>query len=370
MKKDTATRVGLFIVAAVWLILAILCFLKMGNPTEFSTAERRKLASLPEVSAQSILNGKFMAEFETASLDQFPFRDNFRTLKAIGAFYTLGKKDNNGIYLADGYAAKIEYPLNENSVNAAAEKFHSLYDTYLKDSGCSVYLSVVPDKGYFLAEANGYPALDYAKLAETLRGGFPEATYIDLFGTLSLDDYFKTDTHWRQEKITDAARTLSKAMGAAPLGDFTAVTTETPFYGVYYGQSALPLPAESICYITNSTLENCTVTNVENGKTYTGTNDFEKLNSRDPYEMYLSGAAAVIYLENPNAEADRELVLFRDSFGSSMAPLLAEGYRKITLVDTRYIAPELLGNFVSFENADVLFLYSALILNQSSALRG
>ena len=64
------------------------------------------------------------------------------------------------------------------------------------------------------------------------------------------------------------------------------------------------------------------------------------------------------------------MVLFRDSFGSSLAPLLLQGYRKVTLVDIRYMDPKLLSNYVNFQNADVLFLYSTLVLNSSGALRG
>ena len=147
------------------------------------------------------------------------------------------------------------------------------------------------------------------------------------------------------------------------------VTADTPFYGVYYGQAALPLPADSLTYVVNDTLTNCITTNVETGKSYSGVLDFEKLESSDPYEVFLSGASAVVYVENPKAETEKELVIFRDSFGNSMAPLLLEGYSRITLVDTRYILPELVGEFVDFEQADVLFLYSTLILNQSEALK-
>ena len=41
----------------------------------------------------------------------------------------------------------------------------------------------------------------------------------------------------------------------------------------------------------------------------------------------------------------------------------------MTLVDTRYIAPALLGDYVDFTNCDVLFLYSTLVLNESSVLK-
>ena len=74
--------------------------------------------------------------------------------------------------------------------------------------------------------------------------------------------------------------------------------------------------------------------------------------------MYLSGPAPVLKITNPSYEGERRLVLFGDSFSSSLAPLLAEAYSEIDLVDIRYIDPDLLGDLIEFENADVLFLYS------------
>ena len=95
----------------------------------------------------------------------------------------------------------------------------------------------------------------------------------------------------------------------------------------------------------------------------------QKLESRDLYDIYLSGAAALLRIENPAAEGGRELVVFRDSFGSSLIPLLVKDYAVVTVVDTRYIAPNLLGQYVEFSAQDVLFLYSTLILNSSGALQ-
>ena len=112
----------------------------------------------------------------------------------------------------------------------------------------------------------------------------------------------------------------------------------------------------------------CTVYNHENGKT-TSVYDLEKLTSRDLYDVYLSGAAALLTIENPNAATDRELIVFRDSFGSSILPLLLGDYKTVTVIDTRYIAPSLLGQFVDFHGQDVLFLYSTMLLNSSSSLK-
>ena len=79
--------------------------------------------------------------------------------------------------------------------------------------------------------------------------------------------------------------------------------------------------------------------------------------------MFLSGSLSLLTVTNPNARTDKKLVLFRDSFGSSIAPLLAGGN------DFRYIHPEQLGRFVDFGNSDVLFLYSTLVLNHSGTLK-
>ena len=40
-----------------------------------SQSERRKLAQKPELTAASVLNGTFMTDFESYTLDQFPLRD-------------------------------------------------------------------------------------------------------------------------------------------------------------------------------------------------------------------------------------------------------------------------------------------------------
>lgn len=209
-----------------------------------STSERRPLAQMPELSASSYLSGKFMSGYEDYATDQFPLREQFRTLKALMGLYVFGQKDNNGVYLADGSAAKLEYPLNEGSVAHAADRFRYLYETLMAGTNAKVYLSVIPDKNYFLAEANGYPALDYQALTDALRKQTEFAAYIDLFGTLTADDYYRTDSHWRQENLLTAADTLAAAMGVAlPDSCYTEWTLDRPYYGVYYGYAALPMGA-------------------------------------------------------------------------------------------------------------------------------
>ena len=335
---------------------------------EESLSERRPLAQFPAVDGKAVLSGSFMTDFEKYTLDQFPLRDQFRTIKAVTSLYILGQKDNHEIYLEDGYAAKLEYPLNTDSLEYAASRFQFLYDRYLAGKTGKIYLSIVPDKNYFMAEKNGYLSMDYQALAKAVKEQMEYAEYIDLLPLLEISDYYATDTHWRQEKIINAAQHLASEMGVALQAKYTAVPVETPFYGVYYGQSALPLPPDRLYYLDNAILEGCKVYDYETNAAIP-VYDFEKAKGKDPYEMFLSGPKALITIENPKASSGKELLLFRDSFGSSIAPLLAEGYTKITLVDIRYISPDFLGKFISFSGQDVLFLYSTSLLNNSITMK-
>ncbi|MBR6700566.1 MAG: hypothetical protein IKL72_02425 [Firmicutes bacterium] len=368
MDKKRKSIIITVIMAVLLLVLSGWCILKPAD--EFSDSERRVLAQKPEMTAESIFSTSFMTGFEEYAMDQFPARESFRKLKAFNEFNVFNKKDNNGIYKAEGHLSKIEYPLQYDMLEYAAGKFKYLYDTYMMGKENTVYLSVIPDKNMYLAEPNGFISLDYNELIEYFTEEMDYAKYIDITDTLSLDDYYKTDTHWKQECLVDTAKVLGEGMDADVHSDYDICTLEEPFCGVYTGQYTLPVEPDVISYLTNETLEKCKVTIYDSGMPEESfVYDMEKAHSKDPYEMFLSGTVALMTLENPYGPQDKELIVFRDSFGSSLVPLLAEGYGKITLVDIRYIQSGMLGSFIEFEDQDVLFLYSTSLLNYSMALK-
>lgn len=343
----------------------------LKEPTEYSESERRTLSVLPDFSVSDVLSGKYMKDFESASPDQFPLRDLFRSIKAYASEYVFNKKDNNKIFLADSHLSKLEYPQNNAMIEHATEKFNYIYEQYIKDTDASVYLSVIPDKNCFIAEENGYLSVDYDKFAADVHEGFSVSQYIDVKPLLSKDDYYTTDTHWRQEKIVDVAQKLCDGMNIPFVGNFTENTLDAPFYGVYYNQAGLKLPSDSIVYLTNDIINGCVVNNFDTGKAVKfPMYDMEKAKSADPYEMFLSGTVAISTIENPAAGEKNELIVFRDSFGSSVVPLMAGSFSKITVVDIRYVSSTYLEGFVDFGSADnVLFLYSTVLLNNSLAMK-
>ena len=325
---------------------------------EVSRSERRRLAQLPPLSSG------FSDKLEEYMLDQFPLREQLRTVNSLVRLYGLGQADIHSIYLQGGGAFRMDGPLQEKQVRHAAAVFSAVQETYFPS--LPPHYVIVPDKN---AKAEtSRPRLDTEALRGIVREALPGMTEIDIWDLLSADDYYKTDPHWRQERLPAAARYLAAAMGAAAAADYTEVTLDRPFYGVYSGYAALPLAGETLRYLTNDTIAACRVTNYETGgegPVY----DLEKARGSDPYELFLSGSVSLLTVESPNARTDRELVIFRDSFASSLAPLLLEGYSRVTLVDIRYLSPTQLGRYLTFTDQDVLFLYSTGVLNNSSTLK-
>ena len=332
---------------------------------DVSEAERRPLAQLPQLTWEDVFSGDYFDDLEEYLLDQFPLRESFRRLKANFQTKILGLKANNDIYYADGHLSKLEYPFQKEQAELAIKRFNAILEKHPQIA--KAYYAFIPDKNYFLAEANGYPMMDYEALLD--KAGEINAQYIDIFPLLEIDDYYATDSHWRQEKIVDVAQKLAAAMGTIADGmDKYTAESRDGFYGVYYGQSALNVPAEQLTILKSDVTNSAVVKSLEHTAEMPVYNwaDFDGV---DPYDVYLSGAEAVITMINPLQDNGRHLILFRDSFGSSISPLLLSGYSKVTVVDIRYIASSLLDNYVDFTDADVLFLYCTAMFNSGSALK-
>lgn len=335
--------------------------------TELSLTERRKLAQMPEFTWESLLAGKYMVDLEKYSQDQFPLREEYRSLKAVTQYYLLGILDSNDIYLEDGSAIKMEKTLKEDEIVYLAEKISALVASFPED--VTAYTAVIPDKQYFSTENR--PSLDYEKMMSLYLSSLEGVTYVDIFEDLSLEDYYLSDSHWKQDALEEVRNTLAFAMGVGdsmlPFDEYT-VETYVGFTGVYLGQSALPVERDSIDYLLSDATQNAIVTSAEISG-FLPVYDLDKTGNMDDYDLFLQGAQAIITMENPYATTEKELVIFRDSFGSSIAPLFLEGYSKITLVDLRYVSASYLENFVTFESQDVLFLYSTTMLNSGKLQR-
>ena len=325
---------------------------------EVSRSERRRLAQLPPLSSG------FSDKLEEYMLDQFPLREQLRTVNSLVRLYGLGQADIHGIYLQGGGAFRMDGPLQEKQVRHAAAVFSAVQEKYFPS--LPAHYVIVPDKN---AKAEtGRPRLDTETMRGIVREALPGMTEIDIWDLLSADDYYKTDPHWRQERLLPVAAAICEALGADAPGTFTEKAL-SPFYGAYYGQAALPMAPDTLTYLESADTKAAEVT----GPELDGAQPVyrpELLDGTDGYDVFLSGAQAILTVTSPNVHNGRHLVLFRDSFGSSLAPLLLGSFERITLVDLRYISAARLADYADLSDAtDVLYLCSTAVWNNGGTLR-
>ena len=273
------------------------------------------------------------------------------------------------IYVYRGYAAATDAPWSEKSLDFAAKRLGHLLETYFTGEGYRRYLAVVPDKAQFTEPPEGYTPAGAQETADYLAQRLP-VEEIGIAPLLSLEDYYRTDPHWRQERLHPVAQALADAMGVS-LPDTAEESLHTlagEFCGSYWGKTAEPLAADVLSYIGSPLLDGCVVYDYETDSTG-GVYDLTAA-EKAPYDLFLSGSKALLRIENPAAGNGRTLIVFRDSFGSSLIPLLAQGYGTVYAVDIRYLATDALARVVTFpEEADVLLVYSATVLQNSVTLK-
>jgi len=359
-------------------VMAVVC--GFFNPKEMSESERRPLSQFPtDISWESIKDKTAIEDFEDFSVDQFPFREFFRSIKARFQMNVLGLKENNGLAVEDGYIVKVESTFNEEFVKNSINILSHILDTYFKDGKGDKFVSIIPDKNYYFSKDYGYASPDYGKLVADVREALKGTEYIDLFDSLELEDYYKTDTHWNQPEILGALYALAEGLGVRDYlsGEYEKVTIDGDFYGVYHGQSALNPKPDKITYLTNESIAGSKLYNYGTKLEEVPMYNLDLFDGEDGYNVFLSGAAGnpVMRIVNNKCQNKDTLIVFRDSYGSSILPLLSEAYKTIYVIDIRSIDYNITDSWNGlyevipervFDESDVLFLYSTLVFNSNA----
>lgn len=363
MKKfKTIATVAAFGLLTIGLGLAT-CLIK---DKEYSVYERRQLAQMPQYDAQAPL-ADYFSGWEDYLVDQFALRDQLRFMKSIFARDILRSSDVNGYFVKEGSEAQLLYPMNRAWIDSNLTAVERVRSELFADS--SAYFALIPDKSVYMDAPLGLD-YDYIRASASER---IQAEQIDLAGALTADDFYRTDIHWKQENLREVYETLRARMNP-DLPAWETLNAELQsagdFYGVLYGQAAYPIAPDELNYLTGDWLDRCTLKVIDNGSS-AEIYQPDKISGDDPYDLFMGGENAITILENPNVQNGRELVLFRDSFGRSMAPLLAAGYEKITLIDLRWIKSAYLAQFSQYlpvsgstdRKVDLLVLLSGQVLN-------
>lgn len=342
------------------IFVSILCIVSISGlilkDRDISDFERRKLVTRNDLKEDPLNNlDKYLS-------DQIPFRDGLISFDSFLDRYILQDKEDNGVYLYNGNIIEKNYPLNDTSLDNFIKKLNYVKYNYLINS--NVYYAIIPDKSFFLND--DYLKINFEYLYDKLNNEL-DFSSIDLLAKFKLDDYYKTDIHLKQESYNKIIKDIINKMNL----DYKHVEYENRvyknFYGASYSKVAKFIKPDDISILYNDSISKSKVKHLEYG--YKNVYDEYMLDSSDMYNVFLSGPSAVLEIINEECDNDKELIIFRDSFASSLAPLLIPYYKKITLVDLRYIKMDMVSDYVDFKNKDVLFLYSTLIVNNSNILK-
>lgn len=334
---------------------------------DFSPSERKPLAQAPAVTWDAIQTGDYFADAETYLLDQFPLRPKFLNAKRILDKNIFLMSSSSGYASVEDHLTKLTPTLDESQIQYAIELLNGVLDSHPEIG--SAYCAVVPDKNYYLTQLTNQPSLDYNVLFEMTRD--IHAQQIPLTHLLTIDEFYRTDSHWRQERILPVAEAICEAMGV-PVPDSNSyhATALEGFKGLYYELTETPPEPDTLVYLRNDAIDNAIVKHMDNHLDMVELPMYDQdpiyNDRRDSYDFFLGGPESLITIENPNAKTDRHLIMIRDSFGSSLAPLLVDSYAKITLLDFRYIKTYALKfTDLDFTDADVLVLYSTAMFNSA-----
>ena len=247
-------------------------------------------------------------------------------------------------------------------VKASAEKIEKLASQYATDYN-NVSYAIIPSKSYFINDNLRKP-FDYKRMSELLSDNIKSAKYIDVFGTVTLDDYYLTDPHIKQNNLY---KMVEKLVGKAD-SEKDRLGTIDSFIG-QHKVNVKDMKPETVNYVLNRSIEDATVENIM-GDECTTVYNYDKLHSDSPYDFFLSGPSPIKKIVNHRVGQEKRLVIFGDSFSLSIAPLLINQYHEIDIIDLRYVVSTLIEKYVHItETTDILFLYNEQVVNNGEMLK-
>lgn len=360
-KKDAALTVG-FLCA---ILLAILIADLWTDVKGFSETENRLLASKPALKKETLLNGKFMADYETYITDQFAGRDNWIELKTRGEIL-MQRREVGGVYLgADGYLLEQHLPeeISEETVNGKVGLLKKLTDTY----GAQVMLVPTADNVLTDKLPPYAPYYDQDQLLERVKAAVGEDAYIDVAEKLrkhtAEEIYYRTDHHWTSLGAyygflawKEHNNLLSPVKYSASA---TAVVTED-FLGTLHSKINLPMDGDTIRFFPQTQLRPVKVTydyNIVKDTMY----EEKYLSGKNKYGFFLDDNHGFVEIET-GYENGRELFVLKDSYANCLIPMLTAYYERIYMVDLRYYngrLAQLMDPYMG-ESVDVLVLYNCI----------
>lgn len=357
MKKRDMIVVGLFLLV---LVLVPLYWLVFPRRT-FSDSERRYLAEPPKLSAASWKDWSFDDAVETYLADQLPGRDALVGLNAYTMLLS-GRQVSEEIWRdREGYLVETPVTATGDQVTKRLNRIASLGEK----TGLPAYVLAVPSTGYVrwgtLPQALATLYYPEQLLLEEIASA-PGVIPVPLTKTFWQEGqswYYRTDHHWTGEGAYAAYRIFMETAGRDALSyDRFYHHTVDGYVGSTRSRSALWLTKGDILTIDEPMDTQVRVTFSDDDKAYDSLFFYDHLQEYDWYPLFLDGNHPLTVIEDLTAPDGPVLVMVKDSFGNTLAPLLAPTYSRIVMVDPRYYRGSVSDLCAEYGADELLFCYS------------
>lgn len=313
------------------LMICAFPFVGMLAGTEYRTTENRELAKLPQLETEGEWNPYFLQELGAFFEDHFAFRPLLVAIDAkiqsqvfqVSNIDTVAVGEDGWLY----YTASIEdylgeIPLSQRGISNAAHNL-SLMQQYVESKGAAFLFAAAPNKNSLYGEHMPYYIKQERKVTRQWDLLKPElekygVSYVDLFSLFTSQDetlYLKRDSHWNQKGAMLAYRAMMEKLD---LEHETYETVTSIREKKTYGDlSRMLYPLED-----DTKWDQLPFLKAEPEWDYT----YQK----EGAFQYRTDTESVeeAWIETESQEGEKTLLMFRDSFGNTLLPFMANAFER------------------------------------------
>lgn len=362
------------IICLVFLVMLFgISVASMVNPVKaYSENENRYLVQKPEFSVETLINGKYTADYEEFITDQFVERDRWIGIKTITELAVL-KQDINGVFIGkDGYLIEKhnDNDMDKEQLAKNQERLTKFITEYGEELGEDrVKVLIVPTASDILTDKLPpfAPGFDQDKMMDEMKNDINNkgSYFVDLRDTLKEHNdeyiYYKTDHHWTSLGAYYSYVEWAKSCGIEPLSqdEFKIEKVTDEFLGTVFSKVNRKVEPDSI-YLYNPIKDMDYKLIYNQGEKETDTlYDREKLKEKDKYSVFMGGNNAVVQVDT-NHKNGRRLLVIKDSFAHSMVPFSVNHFEKTFMVDFRYFKAGISQYIEENKITDILVLYNTI----------
>lgn len=182
--------------------------------------------------------------------------------------------------------------------------------------------------------------------------------YIDVLGAMQNADvpkdvlYYRTDHHWTTRGAFIAYTRYSLDRGMEHVA-YHSETASEEFLGTHFSKSKRIGTKPDVIQYAPLPVDRVTI----DGKEVDGLYDFEKLETRDQYAMFLYGNNGVTIIENDSAP-EGTLLILKDSYANCFVPFITQNFSRVIVVDLRSLTTPLSELLATEQPDELLMVYN------------